>query len=68
MIERELVSIVRAAINQLDEVCQQIYQGMLNGQTIYGKNNNEFNRIPEWIRLASVRKIRQVVREVLESY
>jgi hypothetical protein len=68
MIGRELFSIVQAAINQLDEVCQQIYRGMLDGQPIYGKNNNEFKRIPEWIRLASVRKIREVVSGVLVNY
>ena len=68
VIERELFDCVQAAINQLDEACQQVYRGMLNGQAIYGKYNNELKRIPEWLRLASVRKIRQVVKEVLESY
>ena len=68
VVDQELFDYVQTAINQLDEACQQVYRGMLNGQPIYGKNNNELNRIPEWLRLASVRKIRQAVREVLESY
>ena len=68
VIERELYAFVQAEINQLDTVSQQVYHAMLNGQPIYGKYNNELKRIPELIRLKSVRKIRQVVREVLESY
>ena len=68
VIERELFECAQAAINQLDETCQQVYRGMLSGQAIYGKYNNELKRIPELIRLKSVRKIRQVVRDVLESF
>ena len=68
VVERELFDYVQAEINQLGEVCQQVYLAMLNGQAIYGKHDSEIKRIPEWLRLASVRKIRQVVREVLESY
>ena len=68
VIERELFDCVQAAINQLDEACQQVYRGMLNGQAIYGKHDSEIKLIPELIRIKSVRKIRQVVREVLEAY
>ena len=68
VIEKELFDFVQTAINQLDEVCQQVYLAMLNGQAIYGKYDSEIKRIPELIRLKSVSKIRQVVREVLESY
>ena len=68
VVERELFDCVQAEINQLGEVCQQVYLAMLNGQAIYGKHDSEIKRIPEWLRLKSVRKIRKVVREVLDSY
>ena len=68
VIERELFAIVQEAVNELDDICKQIYEGMLNGQTIYGKNNNEFNLILEFVRLASVKKIKIVVREALDNY
>ena len=69
VVEKELFDYVQTAeINQLGEVCQQVYLAMLNGQAIYGKHDSEIKRIPEWLRLKSVKKIRQVVREVLESF
>ena len=68
VVERELFDFVQTAINQLDDACQQVYQVMLSGQAIYGKYDSEIKRIPELIRMKSVRKIRQVVREVLDSY
>ena len=68
VVEKELFDCVQTAINRLDEVCQQVYLAMLNGQAIYGKYDSEIKRIPELIRLKSVRKIRQVVREVLKSF
>ena len=60
LIEQELFAFVQSAINKLDEACQQVYRGMLNGQAIYGKYDSELKRIPELIRIKSVRKIRQV--------
>ena len=71
MIERELFSIVQAAINQLDEVCQELYEAMLDGKPIYGIYNHERQRIPEWTRIQSIRSIRKikiVVREALDEY
>ena len=68
LIEQELFAFVQSAINRLDEVCKELYQAMLDGSVIYGKNNHELRRIPEWIRIKSIRKIKIVVREALNDY
>ena len=68
MIEQELFAFVQAAVNQLDSYCKELYEAMLDGRVVYGKNNHELKRIPEWTRIQSVRKIKIVVREALDEY
>ena len=68
MIEQELFAFVKAAVNQLDSDCKELYQAMLDGRVIYGKNNHEVKHIPEITRVKSIRQIKVVVRQALDEY